>query len=173
MQMNAGSMIRCAGLAALATPLAIALIARVGLGGPPPAAHAGPQSQITNQPAATPLPSLTSDQEQVLVYARQALAQPFAASPMHRIDSTTPEAPDSVVSSAPETPPVIIPKFDVTAVVISSRQSLATINGELRRIGDEVAPGWRLATIDARQGVMLIVGDDGQRVEISIRQMVR
>ena len=170
--MNAGAMIRSAGLAAAAAPLALALVARLGLGGPPATAGAATQSESPDIVAPASMPVLSEQQERVRLYAQAALAQPFAASPMHRMKSTAPIEPSAPevrkVESVPATP-----HFEVTAVVVSSRQSLATINGKLRRIGDEVAPGWRLAQIDKVKGVLMITGDDGRHVEISIRQMVR
>lgn len=168
--LNAGSRIRSAGLAAIALPLALALVARLGLGPPPPAAHAMADNPIPRRELSSPLPTLTPEQERVRHYAAQALAQPFAASPMHRL------APEAPIEASPEPPQVQAPAkptFDVTGVIVSSRHALATINGALRRIGDEVEPGWRLTSIDARQGVLIITGDSGERLEISIRKLVQ
>jgi hypothetical protein len=49
-------------------------------------------------------------------------------------------------------------------------EALVFINGKVRRVGDEVSPGWRITAINARDWVVEFTHDDG-RVETISREM--
>lgn len=71
----------------------------------------------------------------------QVQASPFAA-----VAPTAP-APEHPAEQAPPS----VDGFRLGGVFSSSKDSVATINGRLYRVGDEVVPGATLDSIDARQ----------------------
>lgn len=173
--MSRGRMLRSAGIGAAATPVAIALIVRWSVGGVPPAAHATSE-EFDRGPAAAPLPRLTEPQRNLVVYAQAALAQPLGTSPLHNAAAAQPESPRDEPRASPSAPAAIIPTapdFHVKSVLVSSKGALATINGRLRRIGDEIEPQWRLRAIDVDQGVVRIEGPSERIVEIPIGHLIK
>ncbi len=165
-------LLRGAGIGAAATPIAMALLFRWGTGGAPPQARA----TIDDGPSASqvmPLPKLTEAQVAVVTFARSAMQQPFGASPLHGaapIVETTEEstAPTNVVPVE-----VPAPSFHVKSVLVSSKGALATVNGRLRRVGDEIEPQWTLAKIDVDAGILVISGPRDRTIEVPIHHLVK
>lgn len=167
-----GDVIRTAGLGAAAAPVVVALVVRWSLGGAPPHAGATIALGAPLTESSPPLPRSDAATASVETFSRAALREPFAASPMHRVQEPAQEiaAPTpSVAEPRPEPTPV----FHVTAVLVGKRATLVTINGRLRRVGDEVAPGWRLVSIDADAAELTIVAEDGRREVVSIASLLR
>lgn len=169
-----GRFLRSAGLGAAATPVVIALLARWSLGGAPMSAHATIEDH-GSKALVTPLPRLTDSQRSVAEYAQAALAQPFASSPLHGVAPAVenPAAEDQSPGVSVVTPEQPAPAFNVKSVLVSSKGALATINGRLRRIGDEIEPQWRLSSIDVENGVVRISGPGERLIEIPIGHLIR
>jgi len=62
------------------------------------------------------------------------------------------------------------PTFTLTSIV-KSRENMAVVNGKLRRIGDEVMPGWKALSIDPPAGVVEL--SRGQRtIKLQLRNAI-
>jgi len=176
---NAPGALRKAGLGAAAAPVMVALVVRWVAGGAPTLAGAASDDSQTVKNQLVPLPTLSEKQRRALAFATSALDQPMALSPMRAVvmepqstqDDQSVEGAQVQTPALPALPPA--PSFAVTAVMVSARHSLATINGKLRRIGDEIESGWRLKRINIAEGVVVIVSEDGRRVLIPIRKATR
>lgn len=165
--------VRSAGLGAAAAPVIVALVARALVGGSP--ADVGAAERALGEAPTRTAPALvamTPAETAARAYARAALREPFAGSPMHRGI----EAPEPSIGPAPAEPvraEPTAPVFTVTSVLVGRRATLVTINGRLRRLGDEVEPGWRLTEIDARAGTVTLTSEDGRRERVSIAHLLK
>jgi len=153
-------------LAALAAPVVIVQAARLFLGGGLAEAPASvvDDSGMPEQPVATrPLDTLRDEERELAEWmeARRAgLAE--VRSPLEHS-----EAPGSEDSPSPEAPSVAgLPAMRVTGIVGSGDRGFASINGEVRRVGDELAPGWRLHAVDAREQVIEVRSAAGKSVQL-------
>lgn len=61
------------------------------------------------------------------------------------------------------------PELTVSSIMSSKGEPCAMINRKLRRLGDEVAPGWWIERIDSSTGVVVIAHAGGQRHELRLR----
>lgn len=72
------------------------------------------------------------------------------------------------VETRPLEPPT--PAFEVTAILSGAPSPIAVVNGKALRVGQEIAPGWRLAEVDERERSAVIAHDDGRSVRVRIRR---
>lgn len=162
---------RKAGLVAALAPILVALAARWATGGAPAAVHA----DVAPLDAAPTPVRLSERQLRAQAFALQSLDRALGPSPLRPLGTAeaSPSHSDENDTPTPALKPAPTPKFIVSSVVLGSRQALATINGKLRRIGDEIEPGWTLEAIDKARDEIVIASDDGRRVVIPIRRRVR
>jgi hypothetical protein len=179
--------------AALLTPFAVVQAARVLVGNSGPAA--APGATITpampgiagagDLGAGVAARKPTPSQQKALDWLNaQRLSPPlevareFDLSPMDRAAAPAkPPAPLPPVEP-PKIEPVIpaIPAAEalkdlkITAVMGTDAQAggaIAVIGGKLRRAGDEVAPGWTISSINARDWVVLLTYKTGESATLS------
>lgn len=163
------------GLAVMLAPVAAVQFVRMidgpGLTGAPAATP--PKEEPS--PALTlmqPQRVLTPAQQQAMAYLRGLAAPSELRSPM----DAPPPAPTAVAPEAAQVPtrsePEPIPTdplagVTVTAILGSGDGAVAMIAHRLRRVGDEVVPGWRVKEIDGRRRRVVLVGDGGDTAELA------
>ncbi|MEC9372557.1 MAG: hypothetical protein VYC34_01885 [Planctomycetota bacterium] len=163
MSMQARTQIKIAGLAATMAPLVVVLAMRVA---PTPAAgsagHAVTAAHTlagVSPPPAAPAVSVAAKEARDEAMRLRGIGS--GPSPFGRPDADEP-APKEIVE-APDEPP---PSFSLTSIMAGQGESMAFVNGRARRVGDEVAPGWRLHMIDAAAGrVTLMESETGRTLE--------
>ncbi len=172
-----GSSVRYAGLAAVAAPVLAAMVIRWAVGSQPLEVAAASSIQMEAPPSVTmSTPPLTEQQQAAKKFALQALEQSFGSSPMNQptvIPVVIEQTPDVELVPKPVAQQAALPTFDVTSILVSTRHQLATINGKLYRIGDEIVPGWRLESIDAVRSVVMIAPEIGSSIEAAVRRTGR
>lgn len=62
-----------------------------------------------------------------------------------------------------------IPSMELTGVMDGRRGPLASINRKIWRLGDEVAPGWTLESVDARRKVVTVRSTLGNALELTVK----
>lgn len=65
-----------------------------------------------------------------------------------------------------EVPP---PEFSVTSIMVARGETIAVVQGKLRRIGDLPVAGWQIAQIDADAGTVTFAHQDGRRAVVALR----
>lgn len=162
--------------ALIAPTLAVQLVRLASDGGPaaaPAAVPGGPESSEGQAPAAKTRPLTTTQREAIAYLASHALPESIK-SPMDSPDpqpvATTQAEP---VIQTPATAPAEtggpepVPALRVHAIVGTRSEALASINHRLHRVGDEVAPGWRITAIDPRDRVVRLTHSDGRTAVFS------
>jgi len=148
-------------VAALVTPAAFAVLVRtLGLL-QPVSAGAAVQSPAVSPVDAAPIESAPDARS--LAARRRAEArrlQPPSSNPMHYPEATT--EPEKADVNAP-------PGIELSAVM-GGRQPVAVIDGRLQRVGDEVAAGWTIHSIDALARTVIITGPGGESITIAQSQ---
>ncbi len=59
------------------------------------------------------------------------------------------------------------PTFEIGSIIGTGSRGAAMIDGEIRRLGDEVAAGWTLVDIDARAQTVTIASEKGEKKTIT------
>jgi hypothetical protein len=157
---------------AVLSPLLVVQAARLlapSGAGPSVATAADPTSHpAAGDAAGVPAPApLSPAQQRALAYIRSLDDHPTVRSPMDGPDEPEPspvtEPQDPV--EAPK-PPSFPSDLRVTAIIGDGDTAAALIASRLRRVGDEVAPGWRVEAIDARGRRVVFIDSDGQVVTL-------
>lgn len=66
----------------------------------------------------------------------------------------------------PKDPVFVTPDFELSSIMKTRRGDVALINGRLRHVGDEAAPGWTVSAIDPLGRAVTISGPDARTVTI-------
>lgn len=160
----------------LVAPLAAVQAVRLLEGGGPAAAPAATveSTGVGSDPAANPalaaLPPaapLTPAQRQALEFLQVYKLPERLRSPM---DSPKPAPPATVAPEVHVPLPSTGPdpsRLVVTAIVGIDGGAVAVIGNKPVRVGDEVLPGWRLRSIDARGRTVLLGNDEGETVMLA------
>ncbi len=161
-------------IGALVTPVVVVQVARVMLGAGPAVAPAATDAgaQGMNSPemiAALDDPSIqTTDAQQA---ARQWCASldfdAMILSPLDHPDPVGDEGPVEPGVDPIDLGPESAPRLVLTAVVAGSNGAVAFIEGRVFRVGDEVAPGWSVESIDARSRRVVIVGEGDAEIVLT------
>lgn len=79
--------------------------------------------------------------------------------------------PTTPTPRQPEVDPLaaIAGKLAVGAIFGGRGGQMATINGRVFGVGDEPAPGWRVARIDLRSGVVVLNGPSDKTIELRVQ----
>jgi hypothetical protein len=154
-------------LGAVAAPIALVAIAISAMDRQPRRASASQtvMAEFSAVPAAEARP--TEAQERALAWLRERrpgpVGTPFA---VPRSEPAPAPAPAPGPEPEPEPEPERLPTFVLGSVAGQGDRGAAMIDGRLRRLGDETAPGWRVVDIDGRAGRVVIEGPGGRRVEL-------
>lgn len=128
----------------------------------------GPREARANAAAATEpvvveIPTLARVDErerQIRTAMVEIAAKPLGASP---IENPQPPAEGEVVVAEPvEKPSVPEPTIRLTGF-FAGREMMATLNGKVRRIGDEIEPGWKLVEINRAENSVVVEHKIGGR----------
>lgn len=105
--------------------------------------------------------------------AQRALAEPMGTSPFARAAALPSNDRDN--APAPAATTAETPAFAVSAILADRKggPAIAVVNGKVRRVGDAVAPGWTVASIDAAAGEVALTGPEGRRATASTRARPR
>ncbi len=146
--------------AAGAAPLALTL-ALAWLDAPP-----GPATVYADpldEPAiAAPAAPVRTDRERVAAaYAAAQRDKPVGAAPFLYPQMSRSEPIAAAPPSQPVDPP---PAVSVNTIMSGRGGAMATVNGKLRRLNDEVAPGWIIVAIDAAAGTVTVRHADGREI---------
>lgn len=167
-------------LGAMLAPVLSVQIVRM-LDGPGPAsAPAAPPETLTPDQAqlagaAPPVKPLSEAQNRAIAYLARFEPPANLRSPMDAPERPlSPPAPPSVPPKPSDAPVEPTPKVAdplaglvVSAIVGSGDASMAMISRQLRRSGDEVAPGWRIVEIDSRGRRVVLSGPDARTVVLT------
>lgn len=113
-------------------------------------------------------PRLDPTQTAAVVYGRSMREQSRPESPFYVISSASSEAViEQDRSKEPEkiAPP---PQFHLTSI-LKGKSPFATINGRLRKVGDEVEGAWTVHQIDPEAGTVLISAPGRESVLVKLR----
>lgn len=157
-----------AGTMAAAPVLALGLL-RLLTGAGPQEAPAAPGDGAAAGPApAVVAAPVSAAQRRAMDWLRSRPAG-VAASPMDH----PPAAPAEVREPAPaaaRAAAVEEVRPAVTAIVGRGAGARALVNGKVLGVGDLVAPGWTVESIDAREQVVGITGPDGVVRKVGVRR---
>lgn len=67
-------------------------------------------------------------------------------------------------------PTVTPPPLGLTSIMTSKGLPLAVVGGQLRRVGDEVCPGWSVGAIDADAGTVTLLHESGLEHTVKLRE---
>lgn len=135
----------------------------------PYADPAAPTSTVADRP-------LTPAQVKALAWTRSRQINIPIRSPMLERETFPQIAPDhewneqardgSQTTADPQPEPS--PSFTITGMIAGENHagSLTTINHRVYRIGDQIIKGWTITAIDTRRRVVLVVGPEGQSIEV-------
>lgn len=105
----------------------------------------------------------TPEQRLWMRSVRQALDTAPGPSPIVRPES----ADDSDVEPETSLDPT---QFPLTSIMVAGKDPIAMIARKPRRVGDVVAPAWKLESIDPQAGIATLVGPDNERVVLQLRR---
>lgn len=153
-------------LAGILTPIGAVVLVRLIFAAGPAEAPAAPATfpiiPAAEAAPATPTDPPTPAQITAIDYLRGLTDGGAIHSPMAR-----PSAPaEEPVTHAPPPPPP--PNYDpsqdlsLSSVVGSAERGIASINGRIYRIGQEVVEGWVLTAVDARSRTAALTGPGGR-----------
>lgn len=116
-------------------------------------------------PVIAPAKPMTPAQREAVLWVRENGFKPISRSPMDRV--LPPSAP-AIAQAEPEVAPEPAVPDDtprdlrVTGMIGDDSGALVAINHKLRRIGDEVAPGWTISAINSRNRLVTLAHADGR-----------
>lgn len=163
-------------LAAICAPVVLVYFGRTLLSSSAPAAITIPVSSPVVAPApVVQVKPLTPEQQKASEWVRQLPQTLSLVSPLNHPIETVVAKQDPVFEpeKAPPPPPPRespIRGLKLTAVLGNDGDKLASINGKIFRIGDEVRPGLKLATIDPRLSVITLTEVNGKVYELTREQ---
>lgn len=172
--MNHRSMITTLSIVAVgAMPPGVVLLARAGAPAAMTEARAASPASKTTKPGDKPgmqrtwAPRATSTDPALLASVLEELRKPMGRSPigLPLLPSVEHAAPAPV--TLPRAQPEIV-QFRLTSISGSPRQTIAVIDGRVRREGDELRPGWTLVSIDRTEQIALISGPNGQQMRLAL-----
>lgn len=161
-------------LLAAALPIAISQLARVvdQLG---PSTAAATTSNSTSQPVATQVEQATTctpAQARAMDWiaahrADEIRANPFAKTRVEVAPVVEPATPEPAPPVATRDPEPTAPDLKISGFFGKGDSAMVSINRRVRRVGEEVAPGWVLKAIDADIRVVRLQHSSGSTIEVS------
>lgn len=138
---------------------------------------AGARAAVAATPLAPPIevPSLPAErprldpiQTAAAVYSRSLREQGNLETPFYVV--STASAASVIESDRPVEPVEAepIPQFHLTSI-LKGKQPVATINGRLRRSGDQIGGGWSIREIDPAAGTATLTAPGRESVVVRLR----
>lgn len=158
-------------LAGILTPIAAIALARVLLSAGPAEAPAAVPGMIdlsrTDAAIASGSASITDRQAAALEYLKTVERGPSLRSPM-----ATPAPPPVQTDPGGLVTPLPQPEdpresLTLTSVVGKGDRAIASISGRIYRVGDDLADGWQIATIDVAHRQVVLTNQDGRECVLS------
>lgn len=110
-------------------------------------------------------PALTAAQRESVAHAQDVIGAPLERTPLYYPFERKVEAGDRGEAVSDEDPVRgAPPDLVVTSVVRGERSVFAIVNGNAKRVGDEIEPGWELVSIDPLRASVTIRSVDGREV---------
>lgn len=159
---------------ACVTPIGVCFLARLGAGPlmTPASTSASEAAGLAPPAAFSAAAVLDEPQSKAIAFSRVASDEPFGPSPFYEPTPAGGDAGDAPVDV--DAPAEIgldpVPTLRVTSIVSGGRETMAVVNGELRRVDDEAAPGWRIVAIQPQQGRVIVQHADGRRESARLRR---
>ena len=162
---------KLAWVAAMLTPIVAVQLVRLVTASMPQQATAAPVQEAEPAPAAPPLPPLTNRQREAIRWLGSQSVQTANRSPMDRMEpqkiEIPPPEPKPIEQAAPaDNSP---PDLRLTGLIGDGKNALASIDHKLRRLGDTVAPGWKVVKIDSRNRQVVVRHTDGRELTLEPR----
>jgi hypothetical protein len=161
-------------LIAIGTPVVLVYLGRMLLASPEPSSTTIPVAAPTLMPVPTvQAKPLTPEQLKAAEWVKQLMKTPLASPLNHPVEVVIKKPvvvePDQVLPPPPprESP---IQGLKLTAVMGNDDGQLASINGKIFRIGDDVRTGLRLTGIDARNSLITLETRSGEQFVIKREQ---
>jgi hypothetical protein len=162
---------RLVALGALLGPVAALWGMKLVVGGGPAEAPAAIAS-VSAEPQASALPPARGESQlRAEEYLAGWVMPPGVRSPMNH-----PPAPVEPVPEAVMPPPALVaskepaPAFAVNTIFATPAGGMATINGKVRRVGDALANGWKVESVDVKGRVVHLSGPGGATMELSAKR---
>ena len=153
-------------LACFLAPLA--LVGIIAVAGAPPAPEVRPPRALeTSEGDAEPIQTLdraTLEGDALEAFDAETARLLSAGTIASVFPARDPAPVDAHERSAPEEPER--PEFSLTSVMSGANGAICVINQSVRRVGAEVAPGWRVAAIDAETRSVTLEGPAGESVTL-------
>ena len=149
-----------ASFAAILAPLVIAAAIRVVEPAPLPGPSSASAEQDAEARAASAGRKIKITPEQTA--AAEHIASLDAGAPVRNL-FFYPRAGEQRIDVAPDpvaNPYDVAPTFEITSIMKTRSGPVALINGRLRRVGDEVAPGWTVQSINDLTRSVTLTGPD-------------
>lgn len=158
-------------LACVILPTAAVVLAReVFPGAGPRSAAASINTGAPNRPGKhdEPLaPRTPQDSAKALAAINDLRSNPVGPSPFV---SQVPRALTKIVMTTPEVVQTKAREFSLTSIAGGSRQSIAMIDGTVRRVGDDLGDGWTVSVIEHASGTVVLTGPDGLTHTLTLRK---
>lgn len=133
----------------------------------PATAFAEEWEDLELEPATAPKP--TERQLAAAIFARDAAGRPVVRVPLYypMVASVSGTVAPADGASAPERAP---PSILVNSVMQARGVSYATVNGKLRKVGDDIGDGWIIRAIDVPSRAVTLSGPGGRTLVRSVGQ---
>lgn len=121
---------------------------------------------------ATPTPPPVTDQmRKAAQWLESRGPLKIRRSPMDHVARVRPVAPLTPDPVEPQPAPTSakrpVNKLVLSAIVGGKNSNMASINGKVFHLGDDVEPGWTIIAIHPRRMVVVLSGPEGQVLELS------
>jgi hypothetical protein len=134
----------------------------------------GPRPADLPVPAPQPAPlQITPDMKRAADWITSRGPIRVGRSPMDHVPGIKPIAVPAKPDPEPVLPNAVTPpnrpetKLVLSAIIGGKTSNMASINGRIYRLGDDVEPGWTIIAIHPRRMVVVLSGPEGQVVELS------
>jgi hypothetical protein len=133
--------------------------------------NAGVSSATPENPGGAPLAPATSQQQRAVEWSVANASPRTERSPLRA--PSAPPAPIALPQAPPDTPPappedMLLASLHLNALMGQESTGVAVVNGKLHRIGEEVAAGWTLKLISARDRFVELEGPDGRTARLEL-----
>lgn len=156
-------------IVAVAAPVVVQLLSGVRFSLGPSRASAHPITQPAGlAPIVPTVEHATETQTSALEWIREhadvpAEANPFAVIQPEQHVVTNEEPPQVALPNQADS----VPTLKITGFIGKGPSSMVTINRRVRRLGDVVAPGWKLKGIDSTTKSIQIENESGREVAVT------
>lgn len=157
--------------AAMLAPFVVVQAGRTLAGGGLAATTASPMPVLEPAGAVTAPPGPSPQQRLALEWSRANREPRSRRSPLATPEPPPPPlpVPEPPVDAPPPAPAdAVLATLHVNTIMGGDQDGFAVINRTLHRIGDVVAPGWRLTSVSARDRSVLLTGPGGRTARLEL-----